>query len=115
MEKYVKVLDKKLSFTLLRNYVMVLWNYTNDEERFRAHNALFEYIGINRFDDTQNHHKYHNVIDTMVSYAFVCCGLTVNRKNQCRGKCGLTLTMQRSLFNMEEYLIDNNLLIVYDK
>jgi hypothetical protein len=106
---YVKILDKRIPYEFLRNYIMTLWTYKQDHERCKAHDKIFDYLDVDRF--AEENHKYFEAIDTIVCYAFVCCGLSVDRNNVCKGKCGQKLTMQMSLFYMDEYLNKKDLII----
>lgn len=100
-ELFVKILDKKVPFELIRKYIMVLWTYTQDHQRGKAHEAIFDYMQVDRWNE--NGELYVSEIDHIICYAYVCCGLSVNRNNECIGKCGTKMTMQMCLFNAEEY------------
>lgn len=102
----VKILDKEVPIELILNYITVLWTYQHDDERSRAHDAIFNYMGVNRWkQDTwePQNTNYFDVIDNIVCEAFCCCGVSVDRNNVCMGRCGTKLTMKMSLFNAVEY------------
>ncbi len=106
---YVMILDKLVPFELIEKYIRVLWTYTEDFQRGNAHDAIFDYLKVDRFSDEG--YKYVNEIDNIICDAFCCCGLSVNRNNECIGKCGTKLTMQMSLFNAKEYCKNKDILI----
>lgn len=104
--KYVKILDKKVPWELIENYITVLWHYDNDRDRGHAHDAIFEYMDVNRYTPTDDtfHNKYADKLDDIICFAFVCCGQTVMRDNTCRGECGEKLTVEKSLINTKHYI-----------
>jgi len=91
-EKYVLIIDKVVPFELIRNYVILLWNYKDDDERGRAHDKIFEYMEVDRHehDEDSFYNKYAKAVGYIICEAFCCCGLSVNRYNVCIGKCTLT-------------------------
>jgi hypothetical protein len=117
--EYVKLLDKVFPYELLEDYILTLWDYKHDWERQKAHDKIFNYIGVIRrgpgsIDDEGNDvsEPYFDKLDRIVSEAFVCCGQTVMRNNVCRGECGEELTIPKSIQHLRKYLKLKKLLIV---
>src|ERR1017187_5490922 len=95
--KWVIIYDKKVPYELVYKYLLTLWTYTEDRVRGKTHDAIFDYLKVERWgeDEDKKVQKYFDALDTIICYAYVCCGLSVTRDNLCR-KCETILTLSLS-------------------
>jgi V8-like Glu-specific endopeptidase len=99
--------NREVDFEVFRAYIRAIWNfqYSNDRERQRLHEAIFEAVGIDRYDSDDFDHpdyKTHQTINHILMYAGIHCKTSVDRNNRC-SECGYIVDTADAVAQMELY------------